>query len=485
MATIGLRAGALRVSRDASVAIDQFGLGAATDVRAYFCTHAHADHVVGLDRRDWAPSRAGAKIYCTETTREVLVRRRPKLARFARALTANEPHAIRVTPTTTITVTLLDAGHCPGSAMVLIEGECGRVLHTGDFRREDVQTRDALPACVTRAPIDALLLDNTYAHPKCVFVDRETATEEIVRLCREHGDRPIALGVDALGKEDLVAAVSEAVGYPVEVSDDRIVPSEYLKYVAGTKACESERFIRRSENLKLEESMRTNIRCVPKQRVRRGTLRELCAGLRNEDAVPLAILPTGWSSLTDHADPVDDESGRIVGVSYSLHAPYNELEAFVRAVRPGVVIGNTRVNADAEESYDPAIHFADLCTGEVSDRAVAMAKFEREHVPKIEQDGVVDRILKVMLDVNNVEVVAPKVRDKPAVRLAAAENGVVFEPPRGLTRRERHRRQKAEWDLGSQRVLDMITSFSNKPVDDNAPTPPAKKQRNFAPGFML
>ena len=173
MATVGLRAGALRVSRDASVAIDQFGLGAATDVRAYFCTHAHADHVVGLDRRDWAPSRAGAKIYCTETTREVLVRRRPKLARFARALTANEPHAIRVTPTTTITVTLLDAGHCPGSAMVLIEGECGRVLHTGDFRREDVQTRDALPACVTRAPIDALLLDNTYAHPKCVFVDRE------------------------------------------------------------------------------------------------------------------------------------------------------------------------------------------------------------------------------------------------------------------------------------------------------------------------
>ena len=231
--------------------------------------------------------------------------------------------------------------------------------------------------------------------------------------------------------------------------------------------------------------MRTNIRCVPKQRVRRGTLRELCAGLRNEDAVPLAILPTGWSSLADHADPVEDESGRIVGVSYSLHAPYNELEAFVRAVRPGVVIGNTRVNADAEESYDPAIHFADLCTGEVSDRAVAMAKFEREHVPKIEQDGVVDRILKVWLDVNNVEVVAPKVRDKPAVRLAAAENGVVFEPPRGLTRRERHRRQKAEWDLGSQRVLDMITSFSNKPVDDSAPTPPAKKQRNFAPGFML
>ena len=80
-----------------------------------------------------------------------------ELARFARALTANEPHAIRVTPMTTITVTLLDAGHCPGSAMVLIEGECGRVLHTGDFRREDLQTRDALRRA-WRAPIGSVVV---------------------------------------------------------------------------------------------------------------------------------------------------------------------------------------------------------------------------------------------------------------------------------------------------------------------------------------
>jgi len=507
MATVGLRAGALRVSRDASVCIDHWALGASTDVRAYFCTHAHADHVVGLERRDWAPAVVGGKIYCTATTREVLVRRWPKLGRFARALTLDEPHAIHLTTTTTITVTLIDAGHCPGSAMVLIEGECGRVLHTGDFRREDLRTRGALPACVTRAPIDALMLDNTYAHPRCVFVDRATATEEVVRLCREHRDRPIVLGVDALGKEDLVVAVSAAMGYPVEVSDDRILPSEYAKYVAGTNACESERLIRRSRNVKLEESARTNIRCVPKQQVRPSTLRALCAGLRNEDAPPLAILPTGWSAVRDRtetttstagakpdgieamtergidAGALSDESGHIVAVAYSLHAPYNELEAFVRAVRPGVVIGNTRVNADAEESHDPAIHFADLCTGEVSDRAMAMAEFERGHVPEIEQDGVVDRILKVRLDVNNVKVVTPKLREKPTVRLAAAENGVVFEPPRRLSRRERRRQQKNEWDLGSKLVLDMITAFSTR--DENVSTPPPKKQRNFAPSFMM
>ena len=33
-----------------------------------------------------------------------------------------------------ITVTPIDAHHCPGSAMFLFEGYFGTILHTGDFR---------------------------------------------------------------------------------------------------------------------------------------------------------------------------------------------------------------------------------------------------------------------------------------------------------------------------------------------------------------
>lgn len=35
-----------------------------------------------------------------------------------------------------VTFTAIAAGHCPGSAMLLIEGDEGTILYTGDFRLE-------------------------------------------------------------------------------------------------------------------------------------------------------------------------------------------------------------------------------------------------------------------------------------------------------------------------------------------------------------
>lgn len=129
-------------------------------------------------------------------------------------------------------MTPLDSGHCAGSAAFLFEGPtprsttqptpgstggCGRVLATGDWRREDLRSREALPECLTRAPIDLLLLDNTYCHPRFAHPPRRAAAAAIAALVKgllgraPHHCR-IVIGLDSVGKEELLEVAAEAAG---------------------------------------------------------------------------------------------------------------------------------------------------------------------------------------------------------------------------------------------------------------------------------
>lgn len=138
------------------------------------------DHLKGLhDGWNYGP------IYCTKPTQDLLLYRYPSLSCLVliilskNILELNKPTPIKMSDTLEVTVTFLDANHCVGSVMILIEGYMGRILYTGDIRFE----RDLFEQYTLLYPpnqlnydfegcskhIDVLYLDNTFLKERFLF----------------------------------------------------------------------------------------------------------------------------------------------------------------------------------------------------------------------------------------------------------------------------------------------------------------------------
>ncbi|CAG04180.1 unnamed protein product [Tetraodon nigroviridis] len=150
--------------------------------RAYFLSHCHKDHMKGLKgpvlKRKLQLSRT-VRLYCSYVTRELLLSS-PKYAfweSYTVPLELDSPTQISLVDETTgekedLVVTLLSAGHCPGSVMqvtaFLFEGSQGTVLYTGDFRFStgDISRMDHLHSGSRVKDIQSIYLDSTFYDPK-------------------------------------------------------------------------------------------------------------------------------------------------------------------------------------------------------------------------------------------------------------------------------------------------------------------------------
>lgn len=102
-----------------------------------------------------------------------------------------------------VQLTVYPAGHCLGSAMLLMEHEGQRLLYTGDFKlRSALTTPGAQPV---RA--DVLIMESTYGHPRYRFPPEETVFHQLcqtVRRVQDSGRIPVVVAY-ALGKAQEVS----------------------------------------------------------------------------------------------------------------------------------------------------------------------------------------------------------------------------------------------------------------------------------------
>ncbi|KZP21457.1 hypothetical protein FIBSPDRAFT_953711 [Athelia psychrophila] len=226
----------------------------------HLLTHTHTDHIGGLSAKSF-----GYQVICSIDAKEMLLRhevygeralheqelRSEKLRTFShlkvdprvmpngeiyytgsrdllRTIALNTPTRFPLDDLRSVTITLIDANHCPGAVMFLIEGDQGAVLHTGDFRAEPRFLESVMhnpflqPYLVssfvakstthqTQKTLETIFLDTASLLSHVDAPSKESATSGLIELMRLLPENSIFfLNTWTWGYEDILKAISTA-----------------------------------------------------------------------------------------------------------------------------------------------------------------------------------------------------------------------------------------------------------------------------------
>lgn len=110
------------------------------------------------------------------------------MRKLAKPLPLDTPTMIELAPGNSIRVTLIDANHCVGAVMFLIEGDGKAILYTGDIRAETwwvnsiVQNPVLAPYALGIHRLDCVYLDTTFATKRAPYRDFPSKADGIKEL---------------------------------------------------------------------------------------------------------------------------------------------------------------------------------------------------------------------------------------------------------------------------------------------------------------
>ncbi|KAJ4415585.1 DNA cross-link repair protein PSO2/SNM1, partial [Neurospora sp. IMI 360204] len=175
-----------------SICIDAFRYGAVQGCKAYFLSHFHSDHYMGL-----SASWVHGPIYCSKVTGSLVKTQLRTAAKYVVELEFGETVPVAETGGT-VMVTMIEANHCPGSSLFLFEKKVGkegrtqRILHCGDFRACPAhvehpllkpETLDKVTGKTRQQKIDVCYLDTTYLNPRYSFPPQEDVIQACAEVC--------------------------------------------------------------------------------------------------------------------------------------------------------------------------------------------------------------------------------------------------------------------------------------------------------------
>ena len=290
------------------VAVDFWSIRRCPQSRVFFLSHMHTDHTAGLTS-SWNTYR----IYCSDVTRKLAIAKLGLRSELVVGLPLDEPVTINLDEVgqEMMTVTLIDANHCPGSVMFVFEGYFGRILYTGDFRFcERFLTHSATKG----KKFDILYLDNTYCDPKCAFPSRSSATMTIMEIIRSHPQHKVIIGLYSLGKEVLLRAIAVTCKMWIGVDATRMETLKLLQ-MPDVFTCDVDR---------------TKIQVVKTREITKRNIQ-----MWNSVEPTIAILPT--CLYVGGQNPYENVPNVFV-VPYSDHCSFEELRRFVESIKPKKII---------------------------------------------------------------------------------------------------------------------------------------------------
>ncbi|KAK3938045.1 hypothetical protein QBC46DRAFT_293045 [Diplogelasinospora grovesii] len=172
-----------------SICVDAFRYGAVEGCKAYFLSHFHSDHYIGL-----TASWVHGPIYCSKVTASLVKTQLKTAAKYVVELDFDE--RVPVPGCDGVTVTMIPANHCPGSSLFLFEktvgqGRVQRILHCGDFRacpahiqHPNLKSETVDPSGkIRQQKIDVCYLDTTYLNPRYSFPPQDDVISACAELC--------------------------------------------------------------------------------------------------------------------------------------------------------------------------------------------------------------------------------------------------------------------------------------------------------------